>query len=410
MDNSSKPRLSKLGLQKALGRSDHTAVVNGNNLYVWGGCQTVDGEEVTLPSDEMWVYDTESGLWALREMKGDIPPLLSQTCSSHLQDCLYVFGGFDGNGHTNQMYCVNLDDGEFVWKRMTDPEGTPPSPRDKHSCWVYRERIIYFGGYGCKTVREINNVKNFTVDHTSWATIGTVIFRFWGWNNEVHMFEPETNTWSEPQTQGVPPSPRASHASVTAGNKGYVCGGMDSTDMDLHCLDLDTWTWTQIYPTVGPLPVGRSLHTLTAVSEDKLFLFGGLSATGQPLSDAWEFDTRTREWRERDQQHRDQPRLWHSAGLGKDGDVVVFGGTREYTVLMDSVAVLRAPSQNHCSDVLVFQMQPYSLLRLCENCIGQNDTVLTEQVSWLPRKLKASILKRISYYSANTECQQKQTL
>lgn len=30
-------------------------------------------------------------------------------------------------------------------------------------------RIIYFGGYGCKTVREINNVKNFTVDHTSWV-------------------------------------------------------------------------------------------------------------------------------------------------------------------------------------------------------------------------------------------------
>ncbi|KAG5263000.1 hypothetical protein AALO_G00281340 [Alosa alosa] len=409
MDNSSEPRLSKLGLRKALGRSDHTAVVNGNNLYVWGGCQTVGREEVTLPSDEMWVYDMESGLWALREMKGDVPPLLSQTCSSHLQGCLYVFGGFDGSGHTNQMYCVNLDDGEFVWKRMTDAEGTPPSPRDKHSCWVYQERIIYFGGYGCKTVREINNVKNFTVDHTSWATIGTVIFRFWGWNNEVHMFEPETNTWSEPPTQGVPPSPRASHASVAAGNKGYVCGGMDSTDMDLHCLDLDTLTWTQVYPTVGPLPLGRSLHTLTAVSEDKLFLFGGLSATGQPLSDVWEFDTRSREWRERGHQHRDQPRLWHSAGLGEDGDVVVFGGTRDYTVLMDSVAVLRAPSQNHCSDVLVFQMQPYSLLRLCENCIGQNAALLTEQVSWLPRKLKASILKRISYYSANAE-EQKRSL
>ena len=38
------------------------------------------------------------------------------------------------------------------------------------------------------------------------------------------------------------------------------------------------------YPADGPLPVGRSLHTLTAVSENTLFLFGGLSATGQPLS------------------------------------------------------------------------------------------------------------------------------
>ncbi|KAL2078616.1 hypothetical protein ACEWY4_026301 [Coilia grayii] len=364
MENSTVPRVVDwVGTQTELGRSDHTAVVNGNILYVWGGCQTVIGQEVTLPSDEMWMYDMESGLWSLSAMSGDVPPLLSQTCSSYLQGHLYVFGGCDGHAHTNQMYRVNLDDREFVWKRLTDTEGTPPSPRDKHSCWVYGERIIYFGGYGCKTVRELNNEKNFTVDHTSWATIGTVIFRFWGWNNEVHMFEPETNSWSEPQTQGACPSPRASHASAVVGSKGYVCGGMDSTLIDLHCLDLDTWTWTQVYSTVGTLPVGRSLHTLTAVSESKLFLFGGLSATGQPLSDAWEFDTRTKEWKQWDHQHKEKPRLWHSAGLGNNGDVIVFGGTQDYTVLMDSVAVLRSPSKNHCADVLIFQTQPYSLLR-----------------------------------------------
>ncbi len=32
------------------------------------------------------------------------------------------------------------------------------------------------------------------------------------------------------------------------------------------------------------LPRGRTLHTLTAVSDDTLFLFGGLSTSGEVLS------------------------------------------------------------------------------------------------------------------------------
>lgn len=80
------------------------------------------------------------------------------------------------------------------------------------------------------------------------------------------------------------------------------------------------------------LPRGRTLHTLTAISDHKLFLFGGLSTNGEVLSkfkgfgnirvhdyflnipyffclgDGWEFDTVTKEWRERDHVHKDKPR------------------------------------------------------------------------------------------------------
>lgn len=94
---------------------------------------------------------------------------------------------------------------------------------------------------------------------------GRVLFRFWGWNNEVHVYEPYTATWTEPQIQvkgpmpakstrdpkirfstigqigdntffsvivfllqGRPPEPRASHASAILGSKGYICGGLVS--------------------------------------------------------------------------------------------------------------------------------------------------------------------------------------
>ncbi|XP_036428871.1 kelch domain-containing protein 1-like isoform X1 [Colossoma macropomum] len=386
-------------------RSDHTAVLFGNVLYVWGGCQYVNGEEVVLPSDEIWLYDMESGLWARRGMGGEVPPLLSQTCGSFLQGVLYVFGGCDSNGHTNQMYCVDLQDGKYTWKKVTGYVGTPPSPRDRHSCWVYKDRLIYFGGYGCKKDRQVSNFKSFTVDETSWAVIGSEFFQFWGWNNEVYMFEPSSATWTEPQTQGQPPEPRSSHASATLGNKGYICGGLETETIDIHCLDLVSWTWSHMEPLANSLPKGRSLHTLTPMSHNTLFLFGGLSTSGQVLNDSWEFDTATGEWKERQHPHKDKPRLWHSAVQGKDNDVVVFGGSSDYVVIMDSIAALRRPSQSHCRDVLVFQTQPYSLSRLCEDCIGKHASALQELASCLPLRVQETLHKRMSYFSTLTKQQ-----
>ena len=65
-----------------------------------------------------------------------------------------------------------------------------------------KERWILFVAFG--PVHLYNNSIVYMIYNALWssqATIGTVIFRFWGWNSEVHVFEPETNTWSEPQTQ-----------------------------------------------------------------------------------------------------------------------------------------------------------------------------------------------------------------
>merc|ERR1719193_2746246 len=95
-------------------------------------------------------------------------------------------------------------------------------------------------------------------------------------------------------------------------------------------------------------------------------------------------------------------RLWHSACGGRDGDVVVFGGSQDFSLLMDSITVLRSPTQNHCKDVLVFQSQPYPLLRLCEDSIGQNADLLQEQLTWLPPKLHDAVNNRVSFFSTNS--------
>lgn len=101
---------------------------------------------------------------------------------------------------------------------------------------------------------------------------------------------------------------------------------------DIYCLDLESWTWSEMYVKwwrnfnfcfvfvcfawkcicykaclfslvrfwqfwfgqycnilsripVSSTPVGRSWHTLTAVSDSTLFLFGGLSVDCKPMSE-----------------------------------------------------------------------------------------------------------------------------
>ncbi|XP_062253865.1 kelch domain-containing protein 1-like [Platichthys flesus] len=378
-------------------RSGHTAVLEDNLLYVWGGYVSIANDEVFLPSDEIWVYDLQQGVWRVFHMTGDVPPSMSGSCGCSLNGTMYIFGGCDDR-QTNELYCVNLTDGKYRWRKMSHQTGSAPSPRDKFSCWVYKGRLIYFGGYGHKLLTDVDSRnRSFIVDEAAW-----VEDVFWGWNNEVHIFDPRHEGWSEPKTHGRAPAPRAAHACATAGHRGYVCGGrvMETRTTDIHCLDLETWTWSEIHP-VSSAPVGRSWHTLTAVSDSTLFLFGGLSLDCKPMSDGWLLDVETKTWREVEHPYKDKPRLWHTACPGKDSDVIVFGGSCDYILLVDT---------GHCNDALVFQMQPYPLFRICEDFIAKNvrsHEMLRNQFPLLPPKLLAAVKQRTSFY--RTSKKQKPT-
>lgn len=104
--------------------------------------------------------------WRLRHgMAGTVPPSLSGTCGCIVNGLLYIFGGCCDDGQTNevqlysvptlffciskslfwinvlfQLYSVDLHDGTFSWKKVKPQSGSPPSPRDKLSCWVHKGR------------------------------------------------------------------------------------------------------------------------------------------------------------------------------------------------------------------------------------------------------------------------------
>uniref|UniRef100_A0A3P9IPU5 Kelch domain containing 1 n=1 Tax=Oryzias latipes TaxID=8090 RepID=A0A3P9IPU5_ORYLA len=382
-------------------RSSHTAFIHGNTLYAWGGYQVVAGQDVVLPSNEIWLCDLDSGMWERKEMTGDIPPHSPGFCGSNINSTLYVFGGCDPGGYSNQMFSVDMSKPCCSWRKVLNSTGKTPSPRNKHSCWVHKDRLIYFGGYGCKTMSEVQNAfpSSFIVEEMSWTTIGDTLFQCLGWNSEVNVFDTRTSTWSMPETRGSAPSPRGCHASALMGNKGFITGGVETAELDIFCLDLETWTWTQFDFQLSCAPLGRSMHTMTSTSDHTIFVYGGLGTDGNTLSDAWLFNTKRREWTKVTHQHKDKPRVCHTACLGSDGNVVVFGGTSKLCIRVDSLAVLRTPSEHHCSDVLFFQMQPYSLCRLSEDFIGRNSELFSQKLSWLPSKLYNKIKKRVTFFS-----------
>ncbi|XP_038152852.1 kelch domain-containing protein 1-like [Cyprinodon tularosa] len=387
---------------RRLERSCHTAFIHSDTLYVWGGYQVVAGQDVMLPSDEIWLCDLDSGKWECKEITGESPSDLFGFCGSNINSTLYIFGGCTPDGYSNQMYSVDVVEPCCSWTRLSDTKGTTPSPRNKHSCWVHRGRLIYFGGYGCKTIGEVQSTSSssFTVEEMSWATIGNTLFRCWGWNNEVCVFDTHSFTWSTPETRGPAPTPRGCHASALLGNKGYITGGVETAELDIFSLDLETWTWSRfdIFPSGAPL--GRSMHTMSSKSDQTIFIYGGLGVDGNTLNDAWLFNVQKKEWTKVTHAHEDKPRVCHTACLGGDGDVVVFGGSSHLCILVDSVAVLRAPRQHQCRDILIFQTQPYSLCRLCEDFIGGNSELFGPLLSWLPSKLQTKICKRTACLSA----------
>uniref|UniRef100_A0A452TNK1 Kelch domain-containing protein 2 n=1 Tax=Ursus maritimus TaxID=29073 RepID=A0A452TNK1_URSMA len=348
-----------------------------------GGSNQVRGlYDFYLPREELWIYNMETGRWKKINTEGDVPPSMSGSCAVCVDRVLYLFGGHHSRGNTNKFYMLDSRSTDRVlqWERI-DCQGIPPSSKDKLGVWVYKNKLIFFGGYGY--LPEDKVLGTFEFDETS----------FWnsshprGWNDHVHILDTETFIWSQPITTGKAPSPRAAHACATVGNKGFVFGGRyrDARMNDLHYLNLDTWEWNELIPQ-GICPVGRSWHSLTPVSSDHLFLFGGFTTDKQPLSDAWTYCISKNEWIQFNHPYTEKPRLWHTACASDEGEVIVFGGCANNLLVHHRAA--------HSNEILIFSVQPKSLVRLSLEAVICFKEMLANSWNCLPKHLLHSVNQR----------------
>ena len=358
-------------------RSGHVAVFYKGLLVVIGGYykdpdELADwGEEYEdyFPYDIIWFYDPTTHVWRQRNASGDVPPVTVGACACVVEDLLYLLCGFrQEEAYTNEVY--QLDMASLTWRQVPQQQTDnhdylPPSPRDKFGCWVWKNRIFVFGGFG--------DVPWQYPDSFETDDLGGMI----GWNNELHcldcnsvgggnsgdMVEP---WWSLCKPTGTLPTPRAAFAATQIAHHAYVFGGRfrDGRRNDMFRLDLDNLVWEEIIME-KPIPRGRSWHTMTALSERHLFVYGGMDTSSHTLHDVWVYDVGANSWKEIANgaqllgEHR--RRVWHTAcSTDTPGELVVFGGS--------SCRKFGESSQEpecQTNEVAFFRFSAFPLKRLC---------------------------------------------
>ncbi|KAK8560002.1 hypothetical protein V6N12_012810 [Hibiscus sabdariffa] len=235
---------------------------------------------------------------------------------------LYVFGGYGkDNCQTNQVHV--FDTTERTWRQLAT-KGTPPTPRDSHSCTTVGDNLFVFGGTdGMNPLKDLHILD--TATHTwicpsvrgegpeareghSAALVGKRLFIFGGcgkssdnndeiYYNDIYILNTETFVWKRAATSGNPPSARDSHTCSSWKNKIIVIGGEDGHDYylsDVHILDADTLAW-KVLNTSGQMLTPRAGHSTVAFGKN-LFVFGGFTDAQNLYDDLYMLDVDTGIW------------------------------------------------------------------------------------------------------------------
>lgn len=255
-------------------RDSHSCTTVGDNLFVFGG---TDGMN---PLKDLHILDTSTRTWISPSLRGDGPEAREGHSAALVGKRLFVFGGCgksaDNNDeiYYNDIYILNTE--TFVWKRAAT-SGTPPSPRDSHTCSSWKNNIIVIGGED---------------GHDYYLS-------------DVHVLDTDTLIWRELNTSGHLLAPRAGHATVAFGKNLFVFGGFtDAQNLynDLYVLDVDTGAWTKVI-TAGDGPSARfsvAGDCLDPVKGGVLVFVGGCNKSLEALDDMYYLYTgltREKEWR-----------------------------------------------------------------------------------------------------------------
>ena len=197
-------------------RSGHSITVSGNKAIIFGGCGVAkDGNTVQI-FNETWELGLGGDVysWTLVEAMGDEPTPRWRHTATLLpgDDTVLVFGGLNKGMRFNDSYVLSVAKMEWNIKECA---GTPPCPRSHHTA-----NLVTFPATEVEDIRE----------------------------------------------------PEKSKVAVVGGYGGP--GTTRDFYMDVHFLELDSWTWIKVANIRGPAPKPRSDHC-TCLSRGMLIVSGG---------------------------------------------------------------------------------------------------------------------------------------
>lgn len=231
-------------------RTEHTTVVEGDKMYVFGGYSGTGYESSVM------VYNFNTDTWTQMETKGDAPAARSAHTAVVFGKSMFVFGGWNGNLCMNDLYELNLE--TCTWSRV-DYSGPAPCTRCSHGAAVFNNgssgSMFIFGGYAIE--RSDDSVNK-------------------GYLNDLYEFDFGTKSWKFVPIRGNAPSPRSRFRMVSHRDSIYLFAGWNSTTHfnNLFRFSLGSRQWEQISTNFDSEGIGQfSL----IVHNDIMYVFSGYS-------------------------------------------------------------------------------------------------------------------------------------
>ncbi|KNA10975.1 hypothetical protein SOVF_138990 isoform B [Spinacia oleracea] len=249
-------------------RWGHTcnAIRGGKLLYVFGGYGQSNSQ-----TNQVHVFDTDSQTWSEPAVKGTPPiPRDSHTCTT-VGDNLFVFGGTDGMNPLGDLHILDTSSNSWISPQV---RGDRPQAREGHSAALVGEKLFIFGGCG-KSLNHPSEV----------------------YYNDLYILDTKNFVWQCAATFGKSPAARDSHSCSSWEDKIVVIGGEDEHDYylcDVHILDTDTLVWRELN-TSGQLLPPRAGHSTVAFGRH-IFVFGGFTDAQNLFDDLYMLDIDTGIW------------------------------------------------------------------------------------------------------------------
>lgn len=258
-------------------RSNHAAIAAGDHMLIFGGW-SADGN---TPLSEPELLHLRSACWTHCSTRNSPPPPRGNPTIvySPRRHLVIVYGGWDRVTRFNDVWCLDME--SWIWHHSAAAvESVSVRPRTDHAAVLWQassasEHMIIFGG----STSDGASDELLVLDCSSGSPDA------WRWSNETAGFQDGSTSRSE-----VWPAPRTSHAMAIVGEGPsaslVLVGGQDgSLGTGAASIIADAWIlaplgspsrrWTRIDCWHSVYPLQRCRHSLVAVDDDLVIVYGG---------------------------------------------------------------------------------------------------------------------------------------
>ncbi|KAJ0122915.1 kelch domain-containing protein [Diaporthe amygdali] len=247
-------------------RVGHASLLVGNAFIVYGGDTKI--EENDSLDETLYLLNTSTRQWSRSLPAGPRPSGRYGHTLNILGSKIFIFGGQVEGIFMNDLAAFDLNQLQMAnnrWELLImnsesggPPPGKIPPARTNHTMVTFNDKMYLFGG-----------------------TNG------FQWFNDVWVYDPATNTWSQLDCIGYIPVPREGHAAALVDDVMYIFGGRteEGADLgDLAAFRISSRRW-YTFQNMGPSPSPRSGHSMTTVGKTVVVVGGEPSQAAPPVND-----------------------------------------------------------------------------------------------------------------------------